>query len=317
MSLDDDYLRYGKRRYGMDHDRYEWSILDRRPPVEWPGGARVALFIVPALEWFPLDMSNKPFAPPGAMSTAYPDLRHYTLRDYGNRVGIYRLMKVLRARRLKATAALNARVASRYPALVDALLQEGWEVMGHGLDMGRLHHSGLSPEEEERYVAETIDTLERATGQRPRGWLSPAKSQSWATPDLLQRHGIDYCCDWDNDDLPYPMKAGDGSLACMPLSPDIDDFAILGRNHHSEAEFTEQLIDQFDFLYDEALSRGGRIMSISLRPWLIGQPYRIGALEEALDHILSRPGVWSATGSEILDSWAGQQQEAAADRAGS
>src|SRR5687767_15834757 len=101
MALPSDYLRYPRRRYGMDHDRYSWSILPRRKQIEWPGGARIALWIVPALEWFPLDMTGKPFNPPGGMVTAHPDLRHYTLRDYGNRVGIYRLMEVLDRRGLK------------------------------------------------------------------------------------------------------------------------------------------------------------------------------------------------------------------------
>ena len=95
MSVPPDYLKYAHRRYGMDHDRYIWSALPRRKKVNWPGGARVALWIVPALEWFPLDMKGKPFKPPGALVTAYPDLRHYTLRDYGNRVGIFRVMKAL------------------------------------------------------------------------------------------------------------------------------------------------------------------------------------------------------------------------------
>src|SRR5690606_22060632 len=93
--LPEDYLDYPLRRYGMDHDRYDWSILPQRPRVSWPGGARVALWVVPALEWFPLNMKGKPFKPMGAMQTAYPDLRHYTLRDYGNRVGIFRVMQSL------------------------------------------------------------------------------------------------------------------------------------------------------------------------------------------------------------------------------
>ena len=88
-----EYLQYRARKYGMDHDRYDWSILPRRKKVEWPGGARVALWVMPALEWFPIDMKGKPFKPPGAMQTSYPDLRHYTLRDYGNRVGIWRMMR--------------------------------------------------------------------------------------------------------------------------------------------------------------------------------------------------------------------------------
>ncbi len=309
MSVGDDYLRYEKRRYGMDHDRYRWSIMDRRPSLKWPGDAKIALLIVPALEWFPLDMANKPFAPPGAMSTAYPDLRHYTLRDYGNRVGIYRLMDVLAARGLRVTAALGTAVAQRYPALAEAVVKAGWEVIGHGLDMDRLHHSQLDEAREAEMVGSALAALAQATGQRPRGWLSPAKSQSWLTPDILQRNGIEYCCDWDNDDLPYFAKAGDGRLVHMPTSPDIDDFSILVKNHHSEQDFTTQLIDQFDVLHAEAMERGARIMSIALRPWVIGQPYRIGALEAALDHILSHSDVWSATGSEIMDAWLAQQKE--------
>jgi allantoinase len=307
MTLDKSYLQYENRRYGMDHDRYEWSMLHRRKPVIWPGDAKVALLIVPALEWFPLDMSNKPFAPPGAMSTAYPDLRHYTLRDYGNRVGIFRLMRVLQARGLKVTAAINAAVAVRYPALLESVCEAGWEVIGHGVDMDHLHHSQLDAEDEATLIRTAVEQLEKSTGQRPRGWLSPAKSQSWATLDLLQEHGVEYCCDWDNDDLPYDMKAGNGCLVSMPVSPDSDDFAILIKNHHTEASFAEQIIDQFEYLHAEAEKSGsGRVMSIALRPWVIGQPYRIGALETALDHILSRDGVWSATGLEILESWQAQ-----------
>lgn len=314
MSVDDDYLRYDKRRYGMDHDRYPWSIMDRRPPVSWRGGAKVALLIVPALEWFPLDMANKPFAPPGAMSTAYPDLRHYSLRDYGNRVGVYRLMDSLAERGLTATAALGAAVAQRYPALAEAVAGAGWEIIGHGLDMDRLHHGQLDEARETEMVGDALAALSQITGKRPRGWLSPAKSQSWSTPDILQRSGIEYCCDWDNDDLPYFAKAGDGRLVHMPTSPDTDDYSILVKNHHSEDEFTAQLTDQFDVLLAEAEASGGaRVMSIALRPWVIGQPYRIGALEAALDHIVSSGKVWSATGSEIMDAWLAQQTEEAPD----
>ena len=91
-ALPENYLDYPLRRYGMDHDRYDWSMLPERKAVVWPHNARVALWVVPALEWFPLNMAGVPFKPPGAMQTAYPDLRHYTLRDYGNRVGIFRIM---------------------------------------------------------------------------------------------------------------------------------------------------------------------------------------------------------------------------------
>jgi peptidoglycan/xylan/chitin deacetylase (PgdA/CDA1 family) len=303
MSVGNEHLEYPQRRYGMDHDRYDWSMLPQRPAVTWPGGARVALWVVPALEWFPLNMRGVPFKPPGAMQTAYPDLRHYTLRDYGNRVGIFRIMQALERHRIPASVAVNAAVAVRYPTLLQACVQRGWEVIGHGLDMDHLHHAGLPVDEERALIAQSLAILRQASGQPVRGWLSPAKSESGATLDLLAEAGLDYVCDWVNDDMPYPMRTSAGTLYAMPHPIDIDDHTILVQNHHTETDFRDQLIDQFNQLHRESATQGGRIMAISLHPWVIGQPYRIGVLEEALAHMMRHKGVWAATGSEILDAW--------------
>lgn len=326
-----DYLDYPLRRHGMDHDRYDWSMLPQRAPVAWPGGARIALWVSVSLQWFPLNMKGQPFKPPGAMQTAYPDLRHYTLRDYGNRVGIHRVMQALSRHGIRASAPCNAAVARRYPSLIKACLDQGWELLGHGLDMDHLHHGALPVEDERAWIRQSLDILQEATGAPVRGWLSPAKSQSHATLDLLAEAGLDYVCDWVNDDMPYPVRTvstlqggvgsspahyqhppGPGSaagltagrgLVAMPHPIDIDDHTILVQNHHTEDDFRDALIDQFDGLYREASAGNGRIMALSLHPWAIGQPYRIGALEEALAHIMSHPGVWVATGAEILDAW--------------
>lgn len=303
MSVADDYLAYPLRRYGMDHGHYDWSMLPQRKPVAWPNGARVALWVVPALEWFPLDMKSVPFKPPGAMMTAYPDLRHYTLRDYGNRIGIFRIMKALERHGIRASVAVNAAVAVRYPQLLNECTQRGWEVIANGLDMDHLHHAGLDREAEKGLIDQTLDILRRASGQAVRGWLSPAKSESAATLELLAAAGLDYTCDWVNDDMPYAMRTPAGPLHAMPHPIDMDDHTILVQNHHSEDDFRDQLCDQFDLLYKESATQGGRVMAISLHPWVIGQPYRIGALEEALQHMLRHRGVWAATGSEILDAW--------------
>jgi peptidoglycan/xylan/chitin deacetylase (PgdA/CDA1 family) len=241
------------------------------------------------------------------MQTAYPDLRHYTLRDYGNRVGIYRLMQTLSQRGLSASVAVNAAVAVRYPALLKACVDLGWEVIANGLDMDHLHHGGLAEAEEREWIARTLALLRHASGQPVTGWLSPAKSESFNTPDLLAEAGVEYVCDWVNDDLPYAMRTQTGALHAMPHPVDMDDYTILVQNHHTEDDFRDALIDQFDMLYRESSPESGRVMAISLHPWVIGQPYRIGALEEALDHMLQHAGVWSATGSQILSAWrAGQ-----------
>lgn len=308
MSIPDSYLSYPNRRYGMDHDRYDWSILPQRKPVAWPNGARVALWVIPALEWFPLDMNGVPFKPPGAMQTAYPDLRHYTLRDYGNRVGIFRVMQALDRHGIRASVAVNAAVAARYPTLLQECTRRHWEVIANGQDMDHLHHAGLALDVERKLIADTLALLRKASGQAVRGWLSPAKSESAATLDLLSAAGVDYVCDWVNDDMPFAMRTTGGALHAMPHPVDIDDYTILVQNHHTEDDFRDQLCDQFDLLYKESLIHGGRIMAVSLHPWVIGQPYRIKALEDALQHIMGQTGVWAATGSEILDAWmAGQQ----------
>ena len=302
-----DYMDYPLRRYGMDHERYDWSMLPDRKPVAWPQQARVALWVVPALEWFPLNMAGVPFKPPGAMQTAYPDLRHYTLRDYGNRVGIFRIMKALEKHGIRPTVAVNAAVAVRYPSLIKECTQRGWEIMANGLDMDHLHHGGLALDDEKKLIDTTLDILRKASGQAVRGWLSPAKSESAATLDLLGAAGLDYVCDWVNDDMPYAMRTASGPIHAMPHPIDIDDHTILVQNHHTEDDFRDQLCDQFDLLYKESATAGGRIMAISLHPWVIGQPYRMRALEEALAHIMRHPGVWAATGSEILDAWKASQ----------
>ena len=190
MSVPPDYLKYAHRRYGMDHDRYRWSTLPHRKKISWPGGARIALWIVPALEWFPLDMKSKPFKPPGALMTAYPDLRHYTLRDYGNRVGIFRVMKALDHFDIRVSVAVNAAVAARHSSLIKVCIDRGWEVIANGLDMDHLHYEGLPKDQEKKLVEEALAILRRASMQKVRGWLSPARSESFVTLDLAAAAGL-------------------------------------------------------------------------------------------------------------------------------
>ena len=306
MSVPPDYLKYAHRRYGMDHDRYPWSALPQRKKVNWPGGARIALWVVPALEWFPLDMKGKPFKPPGAMMTPYPDLRHYTLRDYGNRVGIFRVMKTLDRFGIRASVAANAAVAVRHPYLIKACVERGWEVIANGLDMDHLHYEGLPKDEERKLIEGSLAVLRRLSGQKVRGWLSPARSESFVTLDLAAAAGVDYVCDWVNDDMPYAMRTESRAIYSMPLSNDMDDHTILVQNRHSEDAYMQQVCDQFDVLYKEAATRGGRILALPLHPWVIGQPYRIGALEGVLTHIMENKDVWTATGADILDAFTAQ-----------
>lgn len=307
MALPDDYLTYPWRRHGMDHDRYDWSMLPRRKKAEWPGGARIALWIAPALEWFPMDAKGKPFKPPGAMQTAYPDYRHYTHRDYGNRVGIFRIMQVLDEFSVRASVPTNAAVATRYPSLVRECVARNWEIIAHGRDMDTMHTSQMPVDEERAIIKESIATLRRVSGQAVQGWLSPAKSESANTLDLVAAEGIAYVCDWINDDMPFALRTQAGAIHNLPHAWLIDDATIILQHRHADHEFAEQVTDQFDCLWREAGRHGGRIMAITLHPWITGYPYRIKYLRAALAHILRHRGVWPATGAEILAAWKAQQ----------
>ncbi|MDE0942091.1 MAG: polysaccharide deacetylase family protein [Alphaproteobacteria bacterium] len=304
-NLPDDYLTYSNRALGMDHDRYTWSQLHERPNVTWPNGARVALWVVTQLQWFPMDM--KPGVPvPGGSVRPYPDYWNYTLRDYGNRIGVYRIFKVLDKLGINASVAINSALAERHPFLIEQINQRGWEVIANGLDMGHPLHSGMDEAEEAALIKGVLDSLRNLSGQPVRGWLSPIRSESFNTPDLAAANGIDYLCDWMNDDMPYAFETKSGTIHNMPHTTELDDQQILINLRHTEQEYVDQLKDQFDCLYAESEKYGGRVMAINLNPWVTGQAYRIKALEKALSYITGHDGVWSATGADILDAFKAQ-----------
>lgn len=305
MTVDRAYLEYRHRGPHMDHDRYERDNVFTRAPLRWPGDARVALWLMPLVESFPLDMPLN--AVPGGMTRPYPDYWNYTLRDYGNRVGIYRIIRALESRGLKASVAFNARAAERDRFLLDQVARRDWEVVAMGQDMGRIHQGGLDPATEAAWVLDSVVTLRRLSGQPVTGWISPALSESFNTPDLVAEAGIEYLCDWMNDDLPYSFnvrrRGSAATIVAMPHGHEISDLKLMSDYAHSAEQYAEQVIDYFDYLYAEAARHGGRILSLPMHPWLIGVPHRITALERILDHVTSKPGVWTATGAEILAQW--------------
>jgi allantoinase len=303
MSLSKDYLTYTQRHYGMDHQDYAWSDLFERKPVQWKNGARVALWVTPIMQWFPMDSKGKPFRAPGGLTMPFPDFRHYTNRDYGNRVGIFRILKVLSDLGIPSSVALNAVIAKRYPALMDELLSHNVEIMAHGQDMDRVHYTGMPLEEEDALIKGALATLREASGQAVKGWLSPGRAQSDNTLGLLAANGVEYSCDWANDDLPYAMNTAQGRHFSMPMAYETDDRVVMLEFHQSEDEWAQQIKDRFDVLYRESEKYGGRVMSLPLHAWVSGVPYRIGKVREVLEYICSHSGVWAATGEDILSAF--------------
>lgn len=282
-----------------EHGRFPYSPMIDRPPLRWPNGARVALWVIPNIEHFLFDRP----ATSNSQATVrlVPDVLNYSWRDYGVRVGIWRLMEVMQKHGVRGTVALNSDVCKHYPRIVQEGNKLGWEWMGHGITNSVLLDQ-QTEDEERALIREVVATIADGTGKRPRGWLSPAMSETHRTLDLLAEAGIEYVGNWTNDEQPYSMRVKTGSMTSMPYSSEINDIpAVLGQ-HKSGEEFAQMICDQFDVLYEDG-AKNGRVMSICLHPFLIGVPHRSKYFERALAHITSRQEVWLATGSEILDHY--------------
>lgn len=306
MSLDPAYLAYPKRHAGMDHDLYPASSLFTRAPVAWPDGKGVAVAILVNLEWFPITPSDTPFRAPGHMQTPYPDYRHYTAREYGTRVGFYRLLDAFAKAGVKVSVATNAAIAQRYPSIVADILAGGHEIIAHSTDMNGTIATGLPETEERALILEARDALAAATGAAPRGWQSIARSQSWNTPRLLVEAGFDYMCDWVNDDLPYVATTSAGPIISLPFNHELSDRQMIAVQQQSMDSMAQQIGDAFDWLAAEAARFGGRILPLTLTPYITGLPYRMDSFEALLGRLAARPEGWFATAGQIVDCWRGQ-----------
>jgi len=279
------------------HDRFPYSAIVDRKPLRWPNGARVAVWVIPNIEHFLFD---RPSTSVTAVTTSLvPDVLNYSWRDYGVRVGIWRMMDVMEKHGVKGTVALNSDVCRHYPRIIEGGKQLGWEWMGHGNNNSTLINR-QSEEEEKQLIKHVVDTIKESTGQQPRGWLSPALSESHRTLDVLAENGIQYVGNWVNDEQPYPMRVKSGSMISMPYSIEINDIPAFLDQGQSPETFGKMICDQFDVLYEDG-AKTGRVMSICLHPFLIGHPHRSKYFDRALAHIKSRQEAWVTTGGEIND----------------
>jgi len=279
----------------MDHGRFAYSPIIDRPPLRWPNGAQLAVWLIPNIEHFHFDAMY------GGTAKAPPDVIAYAPRDYGNRVGVWRLIELFDKHHITPTAALNAEICQFEPRIIEEGNRRGWEWMGHGLSNSALI-TAMNETEERNIVSEAVRIIREGTGKAPRGWLGSGLAETARTPDILREHGIEYVGDWVNDDQPYAMQTAHGQLYSIPYSAEINDLPAYMARHVTPLEFGRMIRDQFDTLYREG-ERGGRVMAICLHPFLSGMPHRIKYLDEALAYIKSHDNVWWATGAQIIDAY--------------
>ena len=282
----------------MDNQLFDYSPIIERAPIRWPNGARIAFYVGLNVEHYRIDRPSTSIFPD--TKALAPDPLNYGWRDYGPRVGIWRLIESLDRHRMRASVMLNSDVAERYPQIIRAGRERDWVWAAHGKNNSVLQ-AGMSPEEERSYLAEVIGTIEKATGRKPRGWLGPALTETFRTPELLAELGLDYVLDWANDDQPYRLNVP--GMLSVPYSIEVNDVQLFVGKSLSGPDFLQLVKDQLDQLYADA-EDSGRVMSLVLHPFVINQPFRHRYLDQALEYIANHPGVWLTTSDEIAEHYA-------------
>ena len=271
---------------------FDYSPINDRPPITWPGDARVAVYVGLNVEHFILDQPSTSIWPGTAELT--PDALNYGWRDYGARVGIWRTIESLDRHGIRPSVLLNTAVIDHHPQIVAAGLERDWAWLAHGRTNSTLH-SGLAVGEERQLLTEIVGAIVDATGRAPRGWMGPGLTETHHTPELLAQLGFQYVLDWTNDDQPYPLTVP--GMISVPYSVELNDLLIFAKGT-TGPEFVQMVKDQYEQLHiDSATS--GRVMALALHPFVIGQPFRHKYLDQALGWLAAQPDAWLTTSDDV------------------
>ncbi|MER7789701.1 polysaccharide deacetylase family protein [Streptomyces sp. NPDC097640] len=281
---------------GPANELFDYSPITERPPFTWPGGARVAVYIGLNIEHFLIDRPSTSIWP--GTSDLVPDALNYGWRDYGPRVGIWRVMEILDRHGIRASALLNSDVAHHNPQIIKAGLERNWAWLAHGRTNSILQ-AGMTRDEELKHLTDVVDTIAAATGQRPHGWMGPGLTETFHTPALLAELGLSYVLDWTNDDQPYPLNVP--GMLSVPYTVELNDLGLFSKGT-TGAEFVQIVKDQYEQLHADS-EHSGRVMALALHPFVIGQAFRATYLNQALAYLATQPDVWLTTSDEIAEHY--------------
>jgi peptidoglycan/xylan/chitin deacetylase (PgdA/CDA1 family) len=295
---------------------YEFSPISERKPLRWPKGKRLALLITLNLEYWELTQDHDGLYFAGGPSindrllpARVPDFNNYTWRDYGHRVGIWRLYDVFDRAGVPASCTVNGIMCEERPQIVKAAAERGWELIAHNwIQTDNLINYRDDRAKELEVIKRTVDVIEQSTGRRPRGWLSSSLRCTVNTPGILKELGLTYHCDFMNDEQPYLIQSDRGPIVSIPYTNEVNDIGIFTRRNFTATEAFEMLKDEFDELY-RAGETNGRLMSVGLHPHIIGRAFRARAIREFLDYAKGFDGVWWTTHSEIADWYLQNHQQ--------
>ncbi len=294
------------RSPGMDHGHYPYRTLPNSPCFAWPDDARIAFTVTLMLDYWELEPPQDASPDPRIVSPLgkfFPDWLTWSQREYGARVGIFRVLDVLDRFGVTPSVALGSAAAERYPELVDALLCRSACFLAHGSHATRRITSRMGEADERAFIAEARDAVAATTGEAPLGWCGQDFNQSAHTPALLAEAGFAYTTDWPNDDRPYLLGPYDGRrLLALPPQPEWNDLECMWLRRVSAPVWADGIAEAFAVLHEE----GGGVFNLTLHPWIAGQAHRIRWLREALSRVLGQPQVWRTTTDEVARVARGQ-----------
>ncbi|AWS43369.1 polysaccharide deacetylase family protein [Streptosporangium sp. 'caverna'] len=280
----------------QDLNLFEYNPITERPTITWPGGARVAVYVGLNVEHFLLGRPSTSIWP--GTADLVPDALNHGWRDYGARVGIWRITDILDRHGVRASVLLNSDVVHHYPQIVRAGVERDWAWLAHGRTNSILH-TGMDRDDERRVLTEITDTIAEGTGRRPLGWMGPGLTETFHTPELLADLGFRYLLDWTNDDQPYPLRVP--GMISVPYSVELNDLMLFGKGT-TGPEFLQIVTDQYEQLSAES-AHSGRVMALALHPFSIGQAFRAKYLDRALAYLAAQPDVWLTTSDEIAEHY--------------
>ena len=280
------------------HNRYDYVPITKRKDYTWPGGKRLAVYFCNNIEYFAFGSG---LGSDSAALNAAQSQRNYAWRDYGNRVGIWRMFDLFDELEAPLAHNINSIILEMHPDIGERMLKRGDEFVAHGRTNAE-RQGDLWEEDEARLIAETTETIAKFTGKRPKGWMSPWLSQSRVTLDLLQEAGYLFQCDWPLDDQPVWMRTRQGRILNMPYPVETNDSPMMVFRQHTAADLADTWIDQFDEMLEQSRKGQALVCPFVLHTFLLGQPFRLRQLRQVMQHILAhRDEIWLTQPGQIAD----------------
>jgi allantoinase len=291
-----------ERRPGPDHALYRHSPFPDRAPLRWPAGARVAFVVFLYFEYWELDPPDGGIHDKrhdGALGGLRPNYKVHSQYEYGNRIGMFRVLDLLDRHKLPVTVAANAGACEKYLPLVREFRARNYEFAAHGAFATRMLSGAMGADEERAAIAHSLDTIEQATGMRPRGWIGQDYGESTRTPHLLAEAGLRYVADWGNDDQPYVMST-QPPLLSVPNQAEWDDVQLIWHRGIHPSIYRGTVLEAFTRLHADGAA-SATFFGLHIHPWLMGMPHRIGYLETVVATIAAASDVWRTSAGAVAD----------------